>query len=79
MLTLITGLAVTGLLFVAVSALEYGKMELAFQQRAQARAAAIRSGLDDTLELVTILNDLFKSVGQVSREHTRVDALFDAQ
>jgi len=68
MLTLVTGLAVTGMLFVAVSALEYGKMELAFQQRAQARAAAIRSGLDDTLELVTILNDLFKSVGPVSRE-----------
>ncbi len=67
-LTLVTGMAVTGMLFVAVSALEYGKMELSFQQRAQLRAAAIRRGLDDTLELVTILNDLFKSVGPVSRE-----------
>ncbi|RFP32838.1 EAL domain-containing protein [Duganella sp. BJB476] len=67
-LTLVTGMAVTGMLFVAVSALEYGKMELSFQQRAQVRAAAIRRGLDDTLELVTILNDLFKSVGPVSRE-----------
>ena len=67
-LTLVTGLAVTGMLFVAVSALEYGKMELSFQQRAQVRAAAIRRGLDDTLELVTILNDLFKTVGPVSRE-----------
>jgi CHASE1-domain containing sensor protein len=67
-LTLVTGCAVTGLLFVAVSALEYGKMELSFQQRAHLRAAAIHSGLDDTLELVTILNDLFKSVDNVSRE-----------
>jgi diguanylate cyclase (GGDEF)-like protein/PAS domain S-box-containing protein len=67
-LTLATGMAVTGLLFVAVSALEYGKMELSFQQRAQVRAAAIRRGLDDTLELVTILNDLYKSFGDVSRE-----------
>ena len=68
LLTLLTGCAVTAMLFVAVSALEYGKMELSFQQRAHLRAAAIHRGLDDTLELVTILNDLFKSVDQVSRE-----------
>jgi diguanylate cyclase (GGDEF)-like protein len=67
-LTLVTGCAVTGMLFVAVSALEYGKMELSFQQRAQMRAATIHRGLDDTLELVIILNDLFKSVDNVSRE-----------
>ncbi|NGZ83935.1 bifunctional diguanylate cyclase/phosphodiesterase [Duganella aceris] len=67
-LTLATGCAVTSMLFVAVSALEYGKMELSFQQRAHMRAAAIHRGLDDTLELVTILNDLFKSVGVVGRE-----------
>jgi diguanylate cyclase (GGDEF)-like protein/PAS domain S-box-containing protein len=66
-LTLVTGCAVTGLLFVAVSALEYSKQELGFQQRAHLRASTIRRGLDDTLELVTILNDLFKSVGTVSR------------
>jgi diguanylate cyclase (GGDEF)-like protein/PAS domain S-box-containing protein len=67
-LTLATGCAVTGMLFVAVSALEYGKMDLSFQQRAHMRATAIHRGLDDTLELVTILNDLFKSVDNVSRE-----------
>jgi diguanylate cyclase (GGDEF)-like protein len=67
-LTLLTGCAVTGMLFVAVSALEYSKMELSFQQRAHLRAAAIHRGLDDTLELVTILNDLFKSGDKVSRE-----------
>ncbi|MYN40920.1 EAL domain-containing protein [Duganella sp. FT109W] len=67
-LTLLTGCAVTGLLFVAVSALEYSKMELSYQQRGHMRAAAIRRGMDDTLELVTILNGLFKSVGVVDRE-----------
>ncbi|WP_343733128.1 EAL domain-containing protein [Duganella sp.] len=67
-LTLLTGVAVTGLLFVAVSALEYSKMELSFQQRGHMRAAAIRRGMDDTLELVTIINTLFKSVGVVDRE-----------
>ncbi|SDG35936.1 MULTISPECIES: EAL domain-containing protein [unclassified Duganella] len=67
-LTLLTGCAVTSLLFVAVSALEYSKMELSYQQRGHMRAAAIRRGMDDTLELVTIINSLFKSVGPVSRE-----------
>jgi diguanylate cyclase (GGDEF)-like protein/PAS domain S-box-containing protein len=67
-LTLMTGLAVTGLLFVAVSALEYSKMELSFQQRGHMRAAAIRRGMEDALELVTILNTLFRSVGVVDRE-----------
>ncbi|MRW85479.1 EAL domain-containing protein [Pseudoduganella sp. FT26W] len=67
-LTLLTGLAVTGLLFIAVSALEYSKMELSFQQRGHMRAAAIRRGMDDTLELVTILNGVFKTMGVVSRE-----------
>nr|WP_315254780.1 EAL domain-containing protein [uncultured Duganella sp.] len=67
-LTMITGCAVTGLLFVAVSALEYSKMELSYQQRGHMRTAAIRRGMDDTLELVTIINSLFKSMGVVSRE-----------
>ncbi|MRW92867.1 EAL domain-containing protein [Duganella sp. FT80W] len=67
-LTLITGFAVTGLLFVAVSALEYSKLELSFQQRGHMRTAAIRRGLDDALELVTTLNGLFKSVGVPNRE-----------
>jgi diguanylate cyclase (GGDEF)-like protein/PAS domain S-box-containing protein len=67
-LTLMTGFAVTGLLFVAVSALEYSKMELSFQQRGHMRAAAIRRGMDDTLELITILNTLFRSVGMIDRE-----------
>ena len=67
-LTLLTGVAVTGLLFVAVSALEYSKMELSFQQRGHMRAAAIRRGMDDTLELVTIINTLFKTAGVVERE-----------
>jgi diguanylate cyclase (GGDEF)-like protein/PAS domain S-box-containing protein len=67
-LTLGTGCAVTVLLFIAVSALEYSKMELSFQQRGHMRAAAIRRGMDDTLELVTILNGLFKSMGVIDRE-----------
>ena len=66
-LTLLTGLAVTVLLFVAVSALEYDKMELSFQQRAAVRAAAIQRGMGDAVEVVTTTNALFKSFDTVSR------------
>src|SRR5471032_1978477 len=66
-LTLFAGLAVTSLLFVAVSALEYDKMELSFQQRAAVRAAVIRRGMDDAVEVVTTTNALFKSFDTVSR------------
>ncbi len=70
-LTLMAGLSVTLLLFVAVSALEYDKMELDFQQRAHQRASAIRRGLDDVVEVVTLTNDLFNSMSTVSREQFR--------
>src|SRR5471032_2381747 len=66
-LTLFAGLAVTSLLFVAVSSLEYDKMELSFQQRAAVRATAIRRGMADAVEVVAITNALFKSFDTVSR------------
>ena len=53
-LTFGAGLAVTAILFVAVSALEYGKLELGFQQRANVRVAAIRRGLDDAVEVLSM-------------------------
>ena len=67
-LTLSAGAAATAILFVAVSALEFGKMELAFQQRAQARVAVIQRGLDDAVEVLTVTNQLFRTAGPVSRE-----------
>ncbi|MFA9218408.1 MAG: EAL domain-containing protein [Sphingomonadaceae bacterium] len=70
-LMLLVGLSVTALLFIAVSALEYDKEDLAFQQRASQRASAIRRGLDDAVEVVTLTNDLFKTLNHVSREQFR--------
>ncbi|HEY1147285.1 MAG TPA: EAL domain-containing protein [Pseudoduganella sp.] len=64
-------MAVTAVLFGAVSALEYGKLELAFQQRANARVAAIRRGLDDAVEVLSVTNQLFRTVAPVSREQFR--------
>ncbi|UTY60249.1 EAL domain-containing protein [Massilia sp. erpn] len=69
--TLGAGLAVTTVLFVAVTALEYGKMELSFQQRANVRAAAIQRGFIDAVEVLSITNQLFRTVEPVSREQFR--------
>ncbi|AVR96283.1 bifunctional diguanylate cyclase/phosphodiesterase [Pseudoduganella armeniaca] len=69
-LTLVAGVTVTGVLFYAVSALEYGKQSLGFQQRANLRVAAIRRGLDDAIEVLTVTNQLFRTLppAAVTRE-----------
>jgi len=67
-LTLGAGLSATAVLFIAVSALEFSKMELAFQQRANARVAVIRRGLDDAVEVLNVTNQLFRTVTPVTRE-----------
>ncbi|WUR15196.1 EAL domain-containing protein [[Empedobacter] haloabium] len=61
-LTLVAGVTVTGVLFYAVSALEYGKHALGFQQRANQRVAALRRGLDDAVEVLTVTNQLFRTL-----------------
>ena len=67
-LTLGAGLATTALLFVSVSRLEYDKMALGFEQRAQVREAAIRQGLDEAVEVLTVTNQLFATVNPVTRQ-----------
>ncbi|MDQ1835002.1 bifunctional diguanylate cyclase/phosphodiesterase [Massilia scottii] len=66
-LTLGGGLAATALLAVAVARLEDDKHALAFQQRATVRVAAIRQGLDEAVEVVTVTNQLFATVHPVTR------------
>ena len=66
-LTLGGGLAATAMLFVAVSQLEYDKITLGFEQRAGIRIAAIRQGLDEAVEVVTVTNQLFATVDPVTR------------
>ncbi len=67
-LTLGAGCAVTVALFAAVSHLEYDKIALAFNQRANVRIAAIGQGLDEAVEVLTITNQLFATVHPVTRE-----------
>jgi diguanylate cyclase (GGDEF)-like protein/PAS domain S-box-containing protein len=66
-LTLGGGLAATAALFVAVSHLEYDKINLAFEQRANVRIGAIRAGLDAAVEVVQVTNQLFVTVETVTR------------
>ncbi|WBS04987.1 EAL domain-containing protein [Pseudoduganella sp. SL102] len=66
--TLAAGLCVTGALFLAVAALEYGKLTESFQQRASLRVAAIRRGLDDAVEALTVANQLFRTMPDVTQQ-----------
>jgi diguanylate cyclase (GGDEF)-like protein/PAS domain S-box-containing protein len=65
--TLGAGLSITAVLFGAVGALEYSKMQLAFEQRADQRTAAIQSGLNDAVEVLAVTNQLFVASAPVSR------------
>jgi CHASE1-domain containing sensor protein len=67
MLTLVLGLLVTAMLFLGTARLEYDKSALNFQQLAEARLTAVREGLDDAVQVLTVLNQLFSSLDTVSR------------
>ncbi|SFB88068.1 bifunctional diguanylate cyclase/phosphodiesterase [Massilia yuzhufengensis] len=70
-LTLGGGLAASGALFLGVSHLEYDNMALAFGQRTDERVAAVRQGIDQAVEVLTVTNQLFARGELVSREHFR--------
>ncbi|MFL6659210.1 MAG: EAL domain-containing protein [Massilia sp.] len=68
LLTLAGGVAASVLLSAAIARLEYDKLNLGFQQRAGVRAAAIREGLDEAVEVLAVTNQLFGAVEPVSRQ-----------
>lgn len=70
-ITLAGGLAASAMLFIAVSRLEFDKASLAFEQRATVRTAAIREGLDQAVEVLTVTNQLFTAVAPVTRSQFR--------
>ena len=69
--TLGAGLVITGVLFAAVGALEYGKMQLDFEQRANLRTAAIQRGLNEAVQVLKVTNQLFVAAAPVSRQQFR--------
>ena len=67
-LTFGAGLAASIALFLGVSHLEYDNLALSFAQRADQRVAAVREGLHDAVEVITVTNRLFALGTPVTRE-----------
>ncbi|RXZ36140.1 EAL domain-containing protein [Oxalobacteraceae bacterium CAVE-383] len=70
-LALILGLCVTAMLFTSTKRLEDDKVALAFEQRAELSASAVRRGIDEAMQVLSVLNQLFMSVDHVTREQFR--------
>ncbi len=72
MLALTVGLIVTAVLFGEIRRLEHDKAELDFQQRAKARMLAVQEQLDETVQVLKILNQMFATFEPVSRDQFHV-------
>lgn len=71
LLALLVGLAATSIIFSGIRRLEGDVLALDFDQRAKARTAAVRQGIDNAVELVTVINQYFVSNENVSRAQFR--------
>ncbi|MGH8809481.1 MAG: CHASE domain-containing protein, partial [Noviherbaspirillum sp.] len=65
---LIVGLIATVVLFVGLRRLEHDKVELDFRQRANVRVLAVQQQLEETVQMLKVLNRLFATVEPVSRD-----------
>ncbi len=71
-ITLLAGLALTALLFASVRRVEYEQGKAQFQHSAKLRTVAVAAGLTDAVENLTVLNQLFRTVGVVNRDQFRM-------
>ncbi|NHZ35553.1 bifunctional diguanylate cyclase/phosphodiesterase [Massilia rubra] len=67
-LALLVGLCLTALLFASVRRIESHARTRAFQQDASLRINAVSDGLADAIEQLMVVNQLFNTVGVISRE-----------
>ncbi len=67
-LTFVVGIILTALLFSWANGLEHRSAEVEFERRANARLVALRQGLNEAVQTVAVLNQLFVTLGSVSRE-----------
>lgn len=70
-LTLVVGIAGTAAMFLGLRRLEHDKAELDFRQQAGAQIIAVRQQLDETVQIVRVINQLFATFGMVDREQFR--------
>lgn len=66
-LALVMGLFITTILFIGNKQLEDEKVTLAFAQRATASATAVEHGLNGAVQVLSVLNQLFATLDNVSR------------
>ena len=68
LITLVIGLSLTTMLFASIRRVEFDRQSNQFQQNAKLCSMAVSEGLHDAAEQLMVLNQLFRSVGMVSRE-----------
>jgi diguanylate cyclase (GGDEF)-like protein/PAS domain S-box-containing protein len=68
LITLFVGFALTGALFTEVRQVESARQKVQFQQSAKLRTSTIETGLQDAVEQLVVLNQLFRSFGIISRQ-----------
>lgn len=71
-LAFLIGLSLTALLFASVRKVEAERQNVLFKQNATLRIAAVTSGLQDAVEQLVVLNQVFRTVGVVTREQFHV-------
>jgi len=70
-LTLIIGFGVTALLFLGTSKLEDDAFNLDFERRALLRVTTLQRGLEEAVQVLTVINRLFATVDNPTREQFR--------
>ncbi|TWI45312.1 PAS domain S-box-containing protein/diguanylate cyclase (GGDEF)-like protein [Pseudoduganella flava] len=71
LLALLSGLGLTGLLFAGVARLEQDRIVLTFTQRAHVRVFALAEGINNVLDSLRGVNQLFASAPEVTRDQFR--------
>ena len=68
----LVGLLLTAIMFAAVRRVEQRALANEFQQRAAVRMAAVQRGLNDAVQVVRVLNQVFKTFETVDRAQFRM-------
>lgn len=71
-LTLIIGFGATALLFLGTCKLEDDAFNLDFERRASIRVTTLQRGLEEAVQVLTVINRLFTTVDSPSREQFRI-------
>ena len=71
LIALASGLLATLVLFVVIGTFEYERREAEFARRAGKRITAVKSGLDEAVEALAIVNRLFAVAQPIDRERFR--------